>query len=98
MADARGPIAALSERSTGMNEMNGSVLVIGAGIGGIRSALDLAELGYHVVLIDKAPKLGGILSQLDYQFPCDHCGMCRMLPMIDRDGSSQYCLRKGLFH
>lgn len=81
-----------------MNTNNGTVLVVGAGIGGIRSALDLAELGRRVVLIDKSPKPGGILSQLDHQFPNDHCGMCRMLPMFDRDSASQYCLRKGFFH
>ena len=76
----------------------GSALVVGAGIGGIRAALDLAETGYGVTLIDRAPHIGGILSQLDYQFPSDHCGMCKMLPLVDRDASSQYCLRKGLFH
>ena len=76
----------------------GSALVVGAGISGIRAALDLAETGYGVTLIDRAPHLGGILSQLDYQFPTDHCGMCKMLPLVDRDASSQYCLRKGLFH
>ena len=76
----------------------GNALVVGAGISGIRAALDLAETGYGVTLIDRAPHLGGILSQLDYQFPTDHCGMCKMLPLVDRDASSQYCLRKGLFH
>jgi heterodisulfide reductase subunit A len=76
----------------------GAALVVGSGIGGIRSALDLAEAGYHVTLIDRAPHLGGVLSQLDYQFPTDHCGMCKMLPLVDRDSSSQFCLRKGLFH
>ena len=76
----------------------GSALVVGSGISGIRSALDLAEAGYHVTLIDRAPHLGGVLSQLDYQFPTDHCGMCKMLPLVDRDSSSQFCLRKGLFH
>ncbi|NVM56627.1 MAG: NAD-binding protein, partial [Desulfobacterales bacterium] len=76
----------------------GSALVVGAGISGIRSALDLAEVGYHVTLIDKAPNLGGTLMQLDYQFPSDRCGMCKMLPLVERDASSQYCLRKGLFH
>jgi heterodisulfide reductase subunit A len=76
----------------------GKSLVVGAGIGGIRAALDLAEFGYAVTLIDKSPHLGGILSQLDYQFPTDRCGMCKMLPLVDRDVSSQYCLRKGLFH
>ena len=38
------------------------------------------------------------MGQLDYQFPTDGCGMCKMLPLVDRDASSQYCLRKGLFH
>jgi len=81
-----------------MKRKIGTALVVGAGISGIRSALDLAENGYGVTLIDRSPHLGGILSQLDYQFPTDRCGMCKMLPMVDRDASSQYCLRKGLFH
>jgi heterodisulfide reductase subunit A len=81
-----------------MRRKIGTAMVVGAGIGGIRSALDLAEFGYRVTLVDKAPHLGGILSQLDYQFPNDGCGMCKMLPLVDRDASSQYCLRKGLFH
>ena len=76
----------------------GKALVVGAGISGIRAALDLAETGYGVILIDRSPHMGGILSQLDYQFPSNHCGMCKMLPLVDRDISSQYCLRKGLFH
>ena len=81
-----------------MKRKIGTALVVGAGISGIRSALDLAETGYGVTLIDRSPSLGGILSQLDYQFPSDGCGMCKMLPMVDRDASSQYCLRKGLYH
>jgi heterodisulfide reductase subunit A len=81
-----------------MKKKIGSALVVGSGISGIRSALDLAEQGYQVTLIDKAPHLGGILTQLDYQFPTDHCGMCKMLPLVERDASSQFCLRKGLFH
>ena len=81
-----------------MKKKIGSALVVGSGISGIRSSLDLAEEGYQVTLIDKAPNLGGILTQLDYQFPTDHCGMCKMLPLVERDASSQYCLRKGLFH
>ncbi len=76
----------------------GRALVVGAGISGIRAALDLAETGYNVTLIDQSDHLGGVLSQLDYQFPTNRCGMCKMLPLVDRDASSQYCLRKGLFH
>ena len=81
-----------------MKKKIGSALVVGAGISGIRSALDLAEFGYQVTLIDRSPHLGGTLTQLDYQFPTDGCGMCKMLPLVERDASSQYCLRKGLFH
>jgi len=81
-----------------MTRKTGKALVVGAGISGIRAALDLAECGYGVTLIDRSPHLGGILSQLDYQFPTNHCGMCKMLPMLERDQSSQFCLRKGLFH
>jgi len=81
-----------------MKRKIGTALVAGAGISGIRAALDLAEFGYGVTLIDRSPHIGGILSQLDYQFPTDGCGMCKMLPLIARDDSSQYCLRKGLFH
>ncbi|MGM0403831.1 MAG: response regulator, partial [Thermodesulfobacteriota bacterium] len=76
----------------------GRALVVGGGISGIRAALDLAETGYGVTLVDKAPHLGGVLSQLDSQFPSNHCGMCKMLPLVERDAGSQYCLRKGLFH
>ncbi len=81
-----------------MRKKIGKVMVVGAGISGIRSALDLAEFGYNVTLVDKAPHMGGILSQLDYQFPTDGCGMCKMLPLVNRDAGSQFCLRKGLFH
>jgi len=81
-----------------MNRKIGKALVVGAGVSGIRAALDLAEYGYGVTLIDRSPHIGGILNQLDYQFPTDRCGMCKMLPLIDRDTGSQYCLRKGLFH
>jgi len=81
-----------------MRRKSGKALVVGAGIAGIRSALDLAETGYGVTLIDSADHMGGILAQLDRQFPTDACGMCRMLPMVERDASGQFCLRKGLFH
>ncbi|HSO62053.1 MAG TPA: response regulator [Desulfobacterales bacterium] len=81
-----------------MKRRVGTAMVVGAGIAGIRAALDLAEYGYGVTLVDRAPHVGGILSQLDYQFPTDHCGMCQMLPLVRRDAASQHCLRRGLFH
>jgi heterodisulfide reductase subunit A len=81
-----------------MQPKTGKALVVGAGVGGIRSALDLAETGVQVTLIDRAPHIGGILTRLDYQFPTNRCGMCQMLPLVERDAGSQFCLRKGLFH
>ena len=81
-----------------MEEKYTNTLVVGAGISGIRTALDLAGQGYKVTLIDRAPAIGGILSKLDAQFPSNHCGMCRMLPLSSRDKGGQHCLRKGLFH
>jgi len=76
----------------------GTVLVVGAGVAGIKAALELAETGYRVVLTEASPHLGGILAKLDHQFPTDHCGMCRMLPLLGREHASQHCLRKSLFH
>ena len=76
----------------------GAVLVIGAGVGGIRASLDMAEAGFKVYLCDRNPGTGGTLIQLDKWFPDNHCGMCQMLPTFSRDISSQFCLRRGLIH
>ena len=81
-----------------MQQQGDRILVIGAGISGIRAALDLAESGHKVFMIDQADHIGGLLAQLDRQFPANSCGMCRMLPTLDRDSGSQFCLRKGFFH
>ena len=81
-----------------MKDRIGKTMVVGGGISGIRSALDLAQAGFQVILVEKSDHLGGLLSQLDFQFPTSTCGMCRMLPMFDRDRGSQHCLRRGLSH
>ena len=76
----------------------GAVLVVGAGVGGIKAALELAELGFRVYLLDKSPNIGGTLAQLDKQFPTDDCGMCKMLPVFTCDEASENCLRRELNH
>ena len=53
----------------------GSVLVVGGGISGMRSALDLADSGYYVYLVDKSPSVGGVMAQLDKTFPTNDCAM-----------------------
>lgn len=78
--------------------MVGAVLVIGAGIGGIKCALELAESGFQVYLCDRSPAIGGTLTQLDKWFPDNQCEMCKILPTFSRDECSQFCLRRGLFH
>ncbi|MDD9301685.1 MAG: response regulator [Desulfobacter sp.] len=81
-----------------MKDQIGKTMVVGAGVSGIRSALDLAQAGFDVILVDRSDHAGGLLTQLDYQFPTSSCGLCRMLPMTERDKSSQHCLRRGLAH
>jgi heterodisulfide reductase subunit A len=53
----------------------GSVLVVGGGITGMQSALDLADSGFYVHLVEKTPAIGGIMSQLDKTFPTNDCAM-----------------------
>jgi heterodisulfide reductase subunit A2 len=73
-------------------------LVIGAGIAGIKSALDLAEAGVKVHVCDTGPYIGGSLMQMEKWFPDNHCGLCQTLPVFNRDLPSQYCLRRGFEH
>ncbi|GAI21580.1 unnamed protein product, partial [marine sediment metagenome] len=54
----------------------GAVLVVGGGIGGIQAALDLAESGYYVYLLEKSPSIGGVMAQLDKTFPTNDCSIC----------------------
>jgi len=53
----------------------GSVMVVGAGIAGMQAALDLANSGYYVYLVEKDPVIGGVMAQLDKTFPTNDCTM-----------------------
>ena len=60
------------------------VAVIGAGVAGIQAALDIANHGVHVHLIEKEPTIGGHMAQLDKTFPTNDCSMCILSPkMVD---------------
>ncbi len=50
-------------------------MVIGGGVAGIQAALDLADNGYDVVLVEKRPSIGGIMAQLDKTFPTMDCSI-----------------------
>ncbi len=53
----------------------GSVMVMGGGIAGMQAALDLADSGYKVYLVEKGPAIGGVMAQLDKTFPTNDCSM-----------------------
>ena len=57
------------------NDLIGSVMVVGGGIAGMQSALDLANSGYYVYLLEKSLAIGGVMSQLDKTFPTNDCAM-----------------------
>ena len=56
-------------------KLSGSVMIVGSGIAGMQSALDLADSGYYVHLVEKSPAIGGIMSELDKTFPTNDCAM-----------------------
>jgi heterodisulfide reductase subunit A len=61
-----------------------ATLIIGAGIAGIQAALDIADAGFQVVLVEKEPSVGGRMSQLDKTFPTLDCSACILTPkMVD---------------
>ncbi len=66
----------------GNNPAVGAVMVVGGGIAGVQSALDLANSGYFVHLVEKSPAIGGVMSQLDKTFPTNDCSMCILSPKL----------------
>ncbi len=64
------------------NKKVGSVLVLGAGIAGIQSSLDLANSGFKVYLLEQTPAIGGVMAQLDKTFPTNDCAMCIVSPKL----------------
>jgi len=55
--------------------IQGAVMVIGGGIAGIQSALDMANSGFYVYMVEKSPGIGGVMAQLDKTFPTNDCSM-----------------------
>ncbi|MEJ2658718.1 MAG: FAD-dependent oxidoreductase, partial [Desulfobacterales bacterium] len=60
----------------------GKVIVVGGGIGGIQSALDLADTGFYVYLVEKSSTLGGTMARLDKTFPTNDCSTCMFSPKL----------------
>lgn len=62
--------------------MSGTVMVVGGGIAGIQAALDLADAGAQVTLVERAPTIGGVMAVLDKNFPTLDCSICIEAPKM----------------
>lgn len=66
----------------GESRVTKRALVIGGGIAGIQTALDIADAGYEVDIVEKTPSIGGRMSQLDKTFPTLDCSACILTPKM----------------
>ncbi len=62
--------------------VNKNTLVVGGGVAGIQAALEIANAGYHVYLVEREPSLGGHMAQLDKTFPTLDCSACILTPRM----------------
>jgi heterodisulfide reductase subunit A len=67
-----------------------TVLVIGGGVGGMKTAMDLSEAGRDVVLIDQAASIGGLMTQLDRTFPTNNCDLCTISPNLSENAREKH--------
>ena len=56
-------------------QLRGAVMVVGGGITGMQAALDMANSGFYVYMVEKSPGIGGVMAQLDKTFPTNDCSM-----------------------
>ena len=68
-------------------DINPATLILGGGIAGIQAALNIADAGYKVYLVDKEPSIGGHMAQLDKTFPTLDCSACILTPKMSLVGS-----------
>ena len=64
-----------------------ATLVVGGGIAGIQSALEIADAGFHVYMVEREPSIGGHMSQFDKTFPTLDCAACILTPKMVSVGS-----------
>jgi heterodisulfide reductase subunit A-like polyferredoxin len=72
--------------SPNVNRKVGAGLVVGGGIAGVQAALDLANSGIKVYLLERSPAIGGKMAQLDKTFPTNDCAMCIISPKLVEAG------------
>jgi heterodisulfide reductase subunit A-like polyferredoxin len=57
------------------DQVSGAVMVVGGGIAGMQAALDTANAGFYVYLVERSPAIGGVMAGLDKTFPTNDCAM-----------------------
>jgi heterodisulfide reductase subunit A len=67
--------------------INPNTLVVGGGISGIQAALEIANAGFHVYLVDREPSIGGHMAQFDKTFPTLDCAACILTPRMVETGT-----------
>ena len=67
-------------------EVTKKALVLGGGVAGIQAALDIANSGYPVILVEKEPSIGGHMAQLSETFPTLDCSQCILTPKMVEAG------------
>ncbi|MBE0594060.1 MAG: CoB--CoM heterodisulfide reductase iron-sulfur subunit A family protein [Gemmatimonadales bacterium] len=67
--------------------VNPATLVVGGGIAGIQAALEIADAGYHVYLVERDPSIGGHMAQFDKTFPTLDCAACILTPRMVSAGT-----------
>ncbi len=73
-----------------MTNQSNTVLVIGGGVGGMKTAMDLSESGRDVVLIDQAAAIGGLMTRLDRTFPTNDCDLCTISPNLSENAREKH--------
>jgi heterodisulfide reductase subunit A len=74
--------ALLQPETESVVPITNKALVIGGGVAGIQAALDLADTGYKVYLVEKEPSIGGRMAQIDKTFPTMDCSICILAPKM----------------
>ena len=67
--------------------INPNTLIVGGGIAGIQSALEIANAGFHVYLVEREPSIGGHMAQFDKTFPTLDCSACILTPRMVEVGT-----------
>jgi heterodisulfide reductase subunit A2 len=75
VASAVARVSRLTDRDEVQVPVEPATLVIGGGVAGIQASLDLADSGFKVILVEKTPSIGGIMSRLDKTFPTMDCSI-----------------------